>query len=106
MNMEAAAERSDTELIADIKKGNTGAMDLLIKKYQKRVYNMIYGQCMNYDTAWDVTQETFIKAVRYIGNFRQESTFWTYLYRIAMNAFYDIKRKEKVRSRVSSFSEM
>ena len=99
-------EYSDTELIAEIKKGAAWAMDGLIKKYQKRVFNMIYGQCMNYDTAWDVSQETFIKAVKYIGNFRQESTFWTYLYRIAMNAFYDVKRRDRVRSKVSNFSEM
>lgn len=99
-------EREDSVLIAEIKKGATGAMDELIRKYQKRVFNMIYGQCMNYDTAWDVSQETFIKAVKYITNFREESTFWTYLYRIAMNAFYDVKRKDKVRARVSNFSEM
>jgi RNA polymerase sigma-70 factor (ECF subfamily) len=104
--MEGQMERDDRELIAEIKKGMTGAMDELIKKYQKRVFNMIYGQCMNYDTAWDVCQETFIKAVRYIQNFREESTFWTYLYRISMNAFYDVKRKDKVRSRVANFSEM
>jgi len=104
--MEGTMERSDQELIEDIKKGDTAAMDIIIRKYQKRVYNMIYGQCINYDTAWDVTQETFIKAVKYVKNFRQESTFWTYLYRIAMNAFYDIKRREKVRSRVSNFSDV
>ena len=106
MNMEGQMEREDSVVIAEIKKGNAGAMDELIKKYQKRVFNMIYGQCMNYDTAWDVSQETFIKAIKYIGNFRQESTFWTYLYRIAMNAFYDAKRREKVRGRVANFSEM
>jgi RNA polymerase sigma-70 factor (ECF subfamily) len=104
--MEGIMERDDRVLIAEIKKGLTGAMDELIKKYQKRVFNMIYGQCMNYDTAWDVSQETFIKAVKYIKNFREESTFWTYLYRIAMNAFYDVKRKDKVRARVTNFSEM
>lgn len=99
-------ERDDRELIYEIKKGMTAAMDELIKKYQKKVFNMIYGRCMNYDTAWDVSQETFIKAVKYIKNFREESTFWTYLYRIAMNAFYDVKRKDRVRGRVANFSEM
>jgi RNA polymerase sigma-70 factor, ECF subfamily len=99
-------ERDDIVIIAEIRKGSQAAMDELIKKYQKRVFNMIYGQCMNYDTAWDSCQEAFIKAVKNIKNFREESSFWTYLYRISMNAFYDVKRKEKVRSRVRNFSEL
>jgi RNA polymerase sigma-70 factor (ECF subfamily) len=104
--MEGIMERNDIEIIAEIKRGSELAMDELIRKYQKRVFNMVYGQCMNYDTAWDVCQETFIKAIKSIKNFREESSFWTYLYRIAMNAFYDAKRKDKVRGRVANFSEM
>lgn len=99
-------ERDDRAIIQEIRRGSEAAMDELIKKYQKRVFNMVYGQCMNYDTSWDVCQETFVKAVKFIKKFREESSFWTYLYRIAMNCFYDIKRKDKVRARVSNFSEM
>jgi RNA polymerase sigma-70 factor (ECF subfamily) len=104
--MEGIMERDDRAIIAEIRRGSEAAMDELIRKYQKRVFNMIYGQCMNYDTSWDVCQETFVKAVKFIKNFREESSFWTYLYRIAMNSFYDEKRKDKVRARVSNFSEM
>jgi RNA polymerase sigma-70 factor (ECF subfamily) len=99
--------REDKDIIEDIKKGSLQAMDELIKKYQKRVYNVIYGLCMNYDIAWDVSQEAFVKVIKNIKNFRQESSFWTYLYRIVMNAFYDWTRKEKTKKRATTnFSDM
>jgi RNA polymerase sigma-70 factor (ECF subfamily) len=99
--------REDKDIIEDIKKGSLQAMDELIKKYQKRVYNIVYGLCMNYDIAWDVSQEAFVKVIKNIKNFRQESSFWTYLYRIVMNAFYDWTRKEKTKKRATTnFSDM
>ncbi|HPD18528.1 MAG: RNA polymerase sigma factor [Candidatus Goldbacteria bacterium] len=99
--------REDKEIITDIKNGSMVAMDELIKKYQKRVYNIVFGLCMNYDTAWDVSQEAFIKVIRNIKNFRGESSFWTYLYRIVINSFYDWTRKEKTKKKsTSNFSDM
>lgn len=99
--------REDKDIIEDIKKGSLQAMDELIKKYQKRVYNIVYGLCMNYDIAWDVSQEAFVKVIKNIKNFRQESSFWTYLYRIVMNAFYDWTRKEKTKKKATTnFSDM
>lgn len=99
--------REDKDIIEDIKKGSLQAMDELIKKYQKRVYNVIYGMCMNYDIAWDVSQEAFVKVIKNIKNFRNESSFWTYLYRIVMNTFYDWTRKEKTKKRATTnFSDM
>jgi RNA polymerase sigma-70 factor, ECF subfamily len=99
-------ERDDKEIIQEIKAGKASATDELIRKYQKRVFNMAYGLTMNYDAAWDVTQEALIKVVRNIGNFRGDSSFWTYLYRIVMNAHYDLGRKVKVRSKVSNYSDV
>lgn len=99
--------RDDKEIINDIRNGSLYAMEELIKKYQKRVYNMVYGLCMNYDIAWDVSQEAFVKVIRNIKRFRQESSFWTYLYRIVMNAFYDWTRKEKTKKKsTTNFSDM
>jgi RNA polymerase sigma-70 factor (ECF subfamily) len=97
--------RDDSVIIKEIRSGSEEAIDELIRKYQKRVYNTLYGMCMNYDTAWDVSQEAFVKVVQYIGSFRGDSSFWTFLYRITMNAFYDFKRKEKVRGRVGNFTD-
>ncbi len=99
-------EKGDKEIIQDIKNGNEHAIDELIKKYQKKVYNLIFGMTFNYDIAWDVSQEVFIKVIKNIKNFRGESSFWTFLYRITMNAYYDYYRKYKLREKVSYFSEM
>ncbi|MCX7698534.1 MAG: sigma-70 family RNA polymerase sigma factor, partial [Candidatus Goldbacteria bacterium] len=99
--------REDREIINDIKSGSVEAMDELIKKYQKRVYNTIYGLCMNYDVAWDVSQEVFVKVIKNIKSFKEQSSFWTYLYRIVINAFYDWTRKEKTKKRsTTNFSDM
>ena len=98
-------ERDDSAIVKDVKQGKESAYDELIKKYQKKVYNMVYGLALDYDKAWDVTQEVFVKTIKNIKNFRGESSLWTYLYRIVMNTFYDYKRKEKVRGRVGNFSD-
>ena len=97
--------RGDMEIIADIKAGRDSAVDELIRKYQKRVYNTAYGLTVDYDEAWDVSQEALVKVVRYIGSFRGDSSFWTFLYRIIMNAFYDYKRRQKVRAKVGNFTD-
>lgn len=99
-------EREDIEILKDINENKEQAIDELIKKYQKKVYNLIYGLCLNYDIAWDVSQEVFIKVIKNVKNFRQESSFWTYLYRISMNAYYDYYRKMKVRSKEFNFTDM
>lgn len=99
-------ERNDKDIIQDIKNGKEYAVDELIKKYQKKVYNLIYGMTFNYDIAWDVSQEVFIKVLKNIKNFREESSFWTFIYRITMNAYYDYYRKYKIREKVSYFSDM
>jgi len=99
-------EREDKEILKDINDNKIEAIEELIKKYQKRVYNLIYGLCLNYDTAWDVSQDVFIKVIKNVKKFRQESSFWTYLYRISMNAYYDYYRKMKVRSKELNITDM
>ncbi len=99
-------EREDKEIIKDIKSGKENALDELIKKYQRKVYNLVFGMTFNYDIAWDVSQEVFVKVIKNIKNFREESSFWTFLYRITINAYYDYYRKYKVREKVSYFSDM
>ncbi|MFP4465600.1 MAG: RNA polymerase sigma factor [Candidatus Goldiibacteriota bacterium] len=98
--------REDSEIIEDVKNGKEGAIDELIVKYQKKVYNIALGMSGDYNKAWDVSQEAFIKVIRKIGDFREESSFWTYIYRITVNAFYDYTRKAKVRARFSNMTDM
>ncbi len=99
-------QREDKEIIQDIKSGKENALDELIKKYQRKVYNLLFGMTFNYDIAWDVSQEVFVKVIKNIKNFRGESSFWTFLYRITINAYYDYYRKYKVREKVLYFSDI
>ena len=75
----------DKEIIERVKGGNKKAYDLLVLKYQQRVINLISRFVKNHSDALDVSQETFIKAYRALPNFRGESAFYTWLYRIAVN---------------------
>jgi RNA polymerase sigma-70 factor (ECF subfamily) len=97
--------REDSEIIKEILRGSGPAMNELIKKYQKRVYNTDYGMSLNYDTAWDISQEAFVKAVRALPSFRGDSSFWTFLCRIVINTFYDHKRKVKSPGYAANFSD-
>jgi RNA polymerase sigma-70 factor (ECF subfamily) len=76
---------TDKELIERVKNGDKKAYDLLVLKYQQRVINLILRFVKNYADALDVSQETFIKAYKALPNFRGESAFYTWLYRIAVN---------------------
>jgi len=75
----------DKEIIERVKGGDKKAYDLLVLKYQQRVINLISRFVKNHSDALDVSQETFIKAYRALPNFRGESAFYTWLYRIAVN---------------------
>ena len=76
---------ADKEIIERVKNGDKKAYDLLVLKYQQRVINLISRFIKNHADALDVSQETFIKAYKALPNFRGESAFYTWLYRIAVN---------------------
>ena len=76
---------SDKALIKRAQKGDLGAFDLLILKYQGRIGALISRYVSNDADIEDVTQECFIKAFRAIGSFRGDSAFYTWLYRIGAN---------------------
>ena len=76
---------ADKEIIERVKNGDKKAYDLLVLKYQQRVINLISRFVKNYADALDISQETFIKAYKALPNFRGESAFYTWLYRIAVN---------------------
>jgi len=80
-----ADDITDKEIIERVKNGDKKAYDLLVIKYQQRVINLISRFVKNHSDALDVSQETFIKAYRALPNFRGESAFYTWLYRIAVN---------------------
>jgi len=79
------APDSDQQLVARVQKGDKRAFDLLVLKYQYKVHAIVSRFVKDFDEVNDVVQEAFIKAYRAIGNFRGDSQFYTWLYRIAVN---------------------
>lgn len=75
----------DSQLVRQCQSGEPEAMSCLIVKYQDRVYNTIYKICQNRDDAAELTQDTFVKVLENITTFRKESSFYTWLFRVALN---------------------
>ena len=75
----------DKVLVERVQKGDKRAFDLLVQKYQHKIVNLISRYVSDHAEQLDVAQEAFIKAYRAIGNFRGDSAFYTWLYRIAIN---------------------
>ncbi|WP_082541994.1 MULTISPECIES: RNA polymerase sigma factor RpoE [unclassified Rhizobacter] len=77
---------ADAPLIERIKRGDVKAFEMLVVKYQRRIERLIGRMVRDTDLVQDIAQETFIRAYRAIPQFRGESAFYTWLYRIAVNA--------------------
>jgi len=76
---------TDQDLVERVQGGDKTAFDLLVRKYQHRVVKLVMRYMRDPADAEDVTQEAFIKAYRALPQFRGESAFYTWLYRIAIN---------------------
>lgn len=85
----------DTELVQQARRGNMGAFEQLIRRYQDRVYTVILRSCSNPEASLDLTQETFLRAIKSLGRFRGQSSFYTWLFRIAMNVTISWRRKRE-----------
>ncbi|MGI6358752.1 MAG: sigma-70 family RNA polymerase sigma factor [Bacillota bacterium] len=93
-------ELSDERLVELFQTGDSQAFDMLIERYQTKVYNMALRLTGEQQDAYDLAQEVFLKVYRYLAQFRSQSTFSTWLYRIVTNSFYDEMRKKKRRPTV------
>ena len=76
---------NDINIINLVKKGDSRAFDILVVKYQDRLIYSVYKFCKDLELSQDITQEAFVKAFRNIVKFRGESSFYTWIYRIAIN---------------------
>lgn len=103
-----AAARSvsleDAQLIEKIRTGQSEAYGQLVRKYQDRVFNTCWRICGHLEDARDVSQEAFLKAYESLPTFRQESGFYTWIFRIAVNLAMS-KRREVSRRRTVSLDE-
>ncbi|MCS6946993.1 MAG: RNA polymerase sigma factor RpoE [Steroidobacteraceae bacterium] len=80
-----SAEASDASLVRRVQRGDRSAFDLLVLKYQHKVVKLVLRYVRNQAEAEDIAQDAFIKAYRALPNFRGDSAFYTWLYRIAIN---------------------
>jgi len=78
-------QASDQKLVDRVQKGDKGAFDLLVLKYQHKIVNLIMRYVRDPDLAQDIAQDAFIKAYRALPRFRGDSAFYTWMYRIAVN---------------------
>jgi|SRR5688572_23756745 len=90
-------EYSDSELLQLFRNGDNPnfAFNLLVKKYQQKIYYHVRRIVINHDDANDVVQNTFIKAWKGLANFREDSQFFTWLYRIATNESLTFLKKKR-----------
>lgn len=83
----------DAPLIAASQAGDASALEALVRRHQERVYGFALRMCRNVEDAQDILQETLLGMVRSLRDFRQESRFTTWLYRIAANACLKQRRR-------------
>ncbi|RMD83093.1 MAG: sigma-70 family RNA polymerase sigma factor [Candidatus Dadabacteria bacterium] len=96
---------SDSELVERGRKGDRRALQLLVERYQRRVLGVVVGMVRNPEDAREIVQETFVRAFRNLDSFKGDSSFYTWLYRIAFNLAVDVQRRDAKRTNVE-FDEM
>jgi len=85
----------DHRLIAECLQGDPTAFGHLVRRYQDRLYNTIYRLVDHAEDAQDVVQDAFLNAYQSLENFKGDSQFFTWLYRIAVNTAISMKRKQR-----------
>src|SRR5262245_43063104 len=91
----------DRTLVHRSLKGDRLAYDELIRRYQERIYATIYHMTANHEDANDLAQETFIKAYQALRSFKGDSSFYTWIYRIAVNKTINFLKQRKHRAQMS-----
>ena len=100
-NTDPAAGPTDSELVRRAQQEDLAAYDLLIRRYQERIYATLYNMTSNHEDANDMTQETFIKAYKALKSFKGDSSFFTWIYRIGVNKTINFLKQRKNRSAMS-----
>jgi RNA polymerase sigma-70 factor, ECF subfamily len=100
------ADHSDDHILLDrYKNGDQSAIEKLVLKYQDKIYNLCRHMLQDPSNAEDAAQDTFIKAYRNLKEFTPEASFYTWLYRIAVNTCLDYRKKPLFQSLFRSTDE-
>lgn len=91
----------DDELVRRVQAGNTEAFEELVRRYERKIYNVVYRLMGNEQDTREALQDTFLRAYRFIGKFQFKSSFFTWLYRIATNTSLTKLRQRKAPVMVS-----
>jgi RNA polymerase sigma-70 factor (ECF subfamily) len=91
----------DWALVRRAQREDTSAYDELIRRYQERIYATVYHMTSNHEDANDLAQDAFIKAYRALKSFKGDSSFYTWLYRIAVNKTINFLKLRKNRVQMS-----
>jgi RNA polymerase sigma-70 factor (ECF subfamily) len=91
----------EMELVRRARKGDMAAYDDLVRRYQERIYATIYHMTSNHEDANDLAQEAFIKAYQALKSFKGGSSFYTWVYRIAVNKTINFLKQRKNRTQMS-----
>lgn len=92
---------SDSDLVDLFQKGQEKAFNLLVERHKEKIYYLALRMVRNHQDALDLSQEAFLKAYRKLKGFKGESTFFTWLYRIASNLCLNFIKRERYRSFLS-----
>jgi RNA polymerase sigma-70 factor, ECF subfamily len=101
----AQADVSELDLVRRCQAGDTEAFDELVTRYRTRVFGMIYNMIHSEQDAWDLAQDSFVKAWKSIKRFRGQSSFYTWIYRIVMNVTIDWARKKQIKAGGAEFDD-
>jgi RNA polymerase sigma-70 factor (ECF subfamily) len=97
----APAQVEEVELVKRARKGDLAAYDDLVRRYQERIYATIYHMTSNHEDANDLAQEAFIKAFQALRSFKGGSSFYTWVYRIAVNKTINFLKQRKHKAQIS-----
>ena len=97
----APAPTEEKELVQRARTGDLAAYDDLVRRYQERIYATVYHMTSNHEDANDLAQEAFIKAFQALKTFKGGSSFYTWVYRIAVNKTINFLKQRKNRSHMS-----
>ncbi|MCX7785476.1 MAG: sigma-70 family RNA polymerase sigma factor [candidate division WOR-3 bacterium] len=97
---------SDQELVKAFKRGDEASFDELVRRYQSKIYYLALRMVHNQELAWDLSQETFVRAYQALPKFKERSSFYTWLFRICFNLCLSYRKKHRQEQDVLSLDDM